>query len=352
MYAVRDRADERKLVHLVGRVSINLPSSLEAMGRSLEAVAAADHGIEVCHRHGLADSGAWVYANQAQSFFSLGHWERSESAAAAVERLALIPEPKGLAAVRRTELAIARETSPRRRSSSRSPGSTSVGAIRSPSTRSPGPAHHTAGGGARPDRRGAGGLRGGGRAGLPDGHPAGRAAAAPGRRRDRGGRPRAARHRAGAPGGAGPDPLKTSGGCPCSSPSGPRTDWRSTPNWPARRRRHPGPLGARGGRVRPLSRPYELAQTHHRWAEALLTAPGDRSAAADLLRGAHTTADRLGARPLAEAVRHLAARARISWTPPGRARDADPARRCTPRSPPSSPSGSPRASRTCTGWSR
>ncbi|KUJ62056.1 hypothetical protein ACZ90_64570 [Streptomyces albus subsp. albus] len=65
------------------------------MGRSLEAVAAADHGIEICHSHGLADSGAWVYANQSQSLFSLGHWAQGESAAASAAPRVRPPCPAG-----------------------------------------------------------------------------------------------------------------------------------------------------------------------------------------------------------------------------------------------------------------
>ncbi|MGW7472018.1 AAA family ATPase [Streptomyces cyaneofuscatus] len=313
MYAVRDRADERKLVHLVGRVSINLPSSLEAMGRSLEAVAAADHGIEVCHRHGLADSGAWVYANQAQSFFSLGHWARSESAAAAVERLALIPEPKGLAAVRRIELAVARgdfaEAEEQLALARKHFG-----------RRDPQPQYQ-----------------------IPLARHAILLAAARGRTAEAREVFEEAAAR-GFPTGTQRDALPLlqaaaaieadARGLPATEPGRPaalaliRRHVRRlpllVPVWAAHGLAIDAELArAEGADIpdhwaraaaafAPLSRPYELAQTHHRWAEALLTAPGDRSAAADLLRGAHTTADRLGARPLAEAVRHLAARARIS----------------------------------------
>ncbi|MGW7595209.1 hypothetical protein ACWGK9_39825, partial [Streptomyces rubiginosohelvolus] len=62
----------------------------------------------------------------------------------------------------------------------------------------------------------------------------------------------------------------------------------------------------------PLHRPYELAQIHHRWAEALLVASGDRATATGLLRDAHSTAVRLGARPLTETIELLAGRARIA----------------------------------------
>jgi DNA-binding CsgD family transcriptional regulator len=61
-----------------------------------------------------------------------------------------------------------------------------------------------------------------------------------------------------------------------------------------------------------LDRPYDLARVRHRWAEALL--PSDRARAAELLRQAHTTAEHLGARPLAEDLALLAQRGRIPLT--------------------------------------
>lgn len=80
----------------------------------------------------------------------------------------------------------------------------------------------------------------------------------------------------------------------------------------------------------PLHRPYELARIRHRWAEALLVASGDRTAAATLLREAHRTAGQLGARPLTTAIELLAGRARIPLAAPDRG--------ATPNSRPPSPS--------------
>lgn len=82
----------------------------------------------------------------------------------------------------------------------------------------------------------------------------------------------------------------------------------------------------------PLHRPYELAQIRHRWAEALLIAPGDRTAVTALLREAHAVAHRLGAKPLAETVEQLAGRARITLDAPDRARPGAVGPRSTPRS--------------------
>lgn len=324
MYAVRDRAEKLHLMNLLGRVSVNLPSSLEAMGRSLEAVAAADHGIEICHSHGLADSGAWVYANQAQSLFSLGHWPQSEAAAASAARLALAPKAKGLAALRRTELAIAR--------GDLAEGEELLALARTHfGQRDPQPQHliapvrHTmllaASQGRLAEARAAfeelarhGFPPGTQRYALPllqtaamiEADARGLPAAEPGR----------------------PELLALIRRCakrlptlvPVWAAHGvlidaelARAEGTDTPGHWARAAEAFGPLG----------RPYELAQIHRRWAESLLIAPGDRSTATALLHRAREVANRLGARPLAEAVEQLAARARIALDGSGAAPGPD-----------------------------
>ncbi|MFJ1802991.1 AAA family ATPase [Streptomyces sp. NPDC088180] len=324
MYAVRDRAEKLHLMNLLGRVSVNLPSSLEAMGRSLEAVAAADHGIEICHSHGLADSGAWVYANQAQSLFSLGHWTQSEAAAASAARLALAPKAKGLAALRRTELAVAR--------GDLAEGEELLALARTHfGQRDPQPQHliapvrHTmllaAAQGRLAEARAA--FEELARPGFPPGtqryalpllqtaamieaDARGLPAAEPGR----------------------PELLALIRRCakrlptlvPVWAAHGvlidaelARAEGADTPGHWARAAEAFGPLG----------RPYELAQIHRRWAESLLIAPGDRSTATALLHRAREVANRLGARPLAEAVEQLAARARITLDGSGAAPGPD-----------------------------
>ncbi|MGW6286982.1 helix-turn-helix transcriptional regulator [Streptomyces sp. NPDC055107] len=324
MYAVRDRAEKLHLMNLLGRVSVNLPSSLEAMGRSLEAVAAADHGIEICHSHGLADSGAWVYANQAQSLFSLGHWAQSEAAAASAARLALAPKAKGLAALRRTELAVAR--------GDLAEGEELLALARTHfGQRDPQPQHliapvrHTmllaAAQGRLAEARAA--FEELARPGFPPGtqryalpllqtaamieaDARGLPAAEPGR----------------------PELLALIRRCAKRLPT-------LVPVWAA----HgvlidaelaraegtdtPGHWARAAEAFGPLDRPYELAQIHRRWAESLLIAPGDRSTATALLHRAREVANRLGARPLAEAVEQLAARARITLDGSGAAPGPD-----------------------------
>ena len=60
-------------------------------------------------------------------------------------------------------------------------------------------------------------------------------------------------------------------------------------------------------------RPYPLAYTRWRLGEALLAA-GDRAAATEALRAAHTTAAALGATPMLAAIEGLGARARLTFT--------------------------------------
>ncbi|MFH8434656.1 AAA family ATPase [Streptomyces sp. NPDC018007] len=326
MYAVRDRAEKLHLMNLLGRVSVNLPSSLEAMGRSLEAVAAADHGIEICHSHGLADSGAWVYANQAQSLFSLGHWPQSEAAAASAARLALAPKAKGLAALRRTELAVAR--------GDLAEGEELLALARTHfGQRDPQPQHlitpvrHTmllaASQGRLAEARAA--FQELARHGFPPGTqryalPLLQTAAMI--EADARGLPAAEPDR--------PELLALIRRCRKNLPT-------LVPVWAA----HgvfidaelaraegadtPGHWARAAEAFGPLNRPYELAQIHRRWAESLLIAPGDRSTATVLLHRALETARRLGARPLAEAVEQLAARARITLDGPAAAPRPDPA---------------------------
>jgi DNA-binding NarL/FixJ family response regulator len=74
-----------------------------------------------------------------------------------------------------------------------------------------------------------------------------------------------------------------------------------------------------------LAQPWETAYARFRQAEAILAGRGDRQEALRLLRGAHTIATKLGARPLVERIEGLARRARVrleSMPPRHRARHA------------------------------
>ncbi|MEV7421819.1 AAA family ATPase [Streptomyces sp. NPDC091212] len=108
MYAVRDRAVELDAVGIVGRASINLPSTLETQGRSEEAVAVAEQGVTFSHQRGLADTEVWVRHNLAHSLFSLGRWSEADAVLDAAADLAQSQKARGLVADRRAELALVR----------------------------------------------------------------------------------------------------------------------------------------------------------------------------------------------------------------------------------------------------
>ncbi|MGW8883591.1 helix-turn-helix transcriptional regulator [Streptomyces sp. NPDC055749] len=318
LYAVRDRAEELHLVGIMGRASINLPSTLESMGRSLEAVAAADHGIEVCHSHGIADTEAWVRSNQSQSFFSLGHWDESGRAADAAALIARSRKARGLVAARRTELAIARgdfaEAEAQLALTQRH-----FGQLDPQPQHVITPARHTmtlaAQQGRLPEARAAFEAQAG--LGFPPGTqryalPLLHVAAAT---------------------------EADARGLPAAEPGRPaileliRTHLKRLPMlvpvWAAygmlveaelaraEGTDTPGHWSRAATAFAPLQRPYELAQIHHRWAEALLTVQGDRPSATPLLHEAHAAALRLGAQPLTETIELLAGRARIALTAPG-----------------------------------
>ncbi|MER6119823.1 AAA family ATPase [Streptomyces sp. NPDC001743] len=320
IYAARDRAEELCLVGVIGRASINLPSTLEAVGRSLEAVAAADHGIEICHSHGVADMESWARTNQAMSLFSLGRWDEALATTEAAARTALSRKSQALVAARRTEVALARgdlaEAERQLALCRRNFGSNDqqpqhfVNIVR-----------HTI---AVAVQQGA----------LPEARAAFEAQA------EQGFPPGTQRYAF---------PLlhvvaaaeADARGLPATEPGRPavlalvRSHLKRLPAlvpvWAAYGVLIDAELARAEGldtpdhwsraaqAFAPLHRPYELAQIRHRWAEALLIASGDRAAATSLLREAHGTARQLGARPLTETIELLAGRARIPLTDPGTA---------------------------------
>ncbi|RDG37616.1 helix-turn-helix transcriptional regulator [Streptomyces corynorhini] len=108
MYAARDRAVELDSVGIVGRASINLPSTLETQGRSEEAVALAEKGVAFSHQRGLADTEVWVRHNLAHSLFSLGRWAEADTALDGAADLTQSQKSRGLVAARRAEIALFR----------------------------------------------------------------------------------------------------------------------------------------------------------------------------------------------------------------------------------------------------
>jgi DNA-binding CsgD family transcriptional regulator/tetratricopeptide (TPR) repeat protein len=319
MYAVRDRADELHLVGIMSRAGTSLPSTLEAMGRSLEAVTAADHGIAIGLSHGIADLEARVRCDRATSLFSLGHWDESRATTDAAARAARSGTVRGLVASRRTELALAQ-------------GDLAEAEVQLALTRrffdfrDPQPQHVI-----DPARQAMALAAQQGR--LPEARAEFEA------RSEQGFPPGTQRYAL---------PLlhvaaaaeADARGLPAADPGRPailaaiRAHLKRLPMlvpvWAAHGLLVDAELARAEGTdtpahwsraaaaFAPLYRPYELARIRHRWAEALLVDSGDRTAATPLLREAHRTAVRLGARPLTAAIELLAGRARITLAAPDR----------------------------------
>ncbi|MFE3742265.1 ATP-binding protein [Streptomyces sp. NPDC059134] len=312
IYAARDRATELGAVAILGRAGNNLPSTLESMGRSEEAVTTAREGIAFSHRRGLTDTEAWVRTNLAQSLFSLGRWTEADTVLDETVELARSHKARALLAVRRAELALFRgdfEEARRQVELNRAVMGTHDLQPQHVIT----PVRLSM---AMAARRGAlAEARAEFARTATDGFPIGThryalplLCTAAAIEADARGLPGAEAGRA--------EVLATV-----------RTHAKRLPTlvpvWAAygllleaelaRAEGTDGPaLWARAVQAfGAVERPYELALTRLRWAAALLDAGAGRTDAAALLDQAHTTAAELGARPLAEAVTQLAGRARI-----------------------------------------
>ncbi|GGW46437.1 helix-turn-helix transcriptional regulator [Streptomyces xantholiticus] len=108
MYEVKDRAVCLGLTAHIGRIYTNLPSVLESVGRSHEAMEVLDEGVAVIGRYGLLDSRAWIRNNFAESLLSLGRWDEAEETATHALRVALSPKPSGRAALLLARIALER----------------------------------------------------------------------------------------------------------------------------------------------------------------------------------------------------------------------------------------------------
>ncbi|MFI1619373.1 AAA family ATPase [Streptomyces lydicus] len=307
---------------VIGRGHVNLPSALEGVGRSREAVEVTEQGVRLTTHYGLKDTTSWVLGNRAESLHSLGRWEEAGRAATDARRLAQNRRGMALAANHLTDLALDRgDLAEAEREL--------VVAREYYGTHDPQPQH------ALPMARHA--LRIAARQGrlldarailgqaLEGGFPPGIqryawpllwwAAAA---ESDARGLPAAEAGR--------PAVLARIRDAAKKLP-------RVAPVWEAyglavdaelRRaegREAPDAWAAVVAAFEPLERPHELARSCYRWAESLLhggepaTAGLDgrtpREAAVLLLAQARTAADAMGARPLAEELAQLAQRARI-----------------------------------------
>ncbi|MFE6286766.1 AAA family ATPase [Streptomyces sp. NPDC057877] len=312
-----DEALAEGVTQVAGRAYVNLPSELESVGRSREAVALLREGVAYTRKYGQLDAEAWIWGNLSDSLYALGDWEESAEAAANALRRGQSAKAQGMGAMCLAHVALSRgdvaEAHRQLRAAHAYFGS------HDPVAQERLPLARIAVGVAAAEGRildlreqviealDAGVPLGTHRYGWPLLLAAATAeadartlpAAAPGREEFL-------------------ERLFTTV----------RTLTTDAPIWLAheqwvRAELHRAEGTATADTWSPvvtafeqLERPYDLARVRHRLAEALLWAtPGtddDRDRATELLRLAHAVAEHLGARPLADATTRLAQRARLT----------------------------------------
>ncbi|WP_329536377.1 AAA family ATPase [Streptomyces sp. NBC_01450] len=316
MYEVKERVLRHTPTMVTGRVHINLPSALESVGRSREAVTVLREGIELARKAGLLDTEAWAWGNLSESLYALGQWDEAVEAARNALGVGLSGKPSGSGAMRLALLARARgdlAEAARQLAAARAHFGT-----HDPMPQYSLPLVHTAigiaaGEGRLLDARAA--LVDTLDAGFPpgtqrDGWPLLLAAATA--EADARGLPVAEAGRA--------EILERLRKAAKSLATGAPV-WLAHEQWVrAELRRAEGTADPHEWSeavtaFEPLERPYDLARVRHRLAESLLISGADeddRARATELLRLAGAAADHLGARPLADAVALLAQRARLA----------------------------------------
>uniref|UniRef100_UPI00403FD676 helix-turn-helix transcriptional regulator n=1 Tax=Streptomyces sp. DG1A-41 TaxID=3125779 RepID=UPI00403FD676 len=319
MYEVRDEVVARGPAAVVGRSHVNLPSALEGIGRSEEAVGVLQEGLRLTGRMGLRDAEAWVWGNLAESLISLGRWDEAAEAAVNAQRRGQTAAPYGSGANSLAFLALARG---RVAEAARhlAEGRASYG------PHDPMPQHDlpiscltiavAVAEGRLPDARAELART------LESGFPPGtqryawplllEAAAA---EADARALPAARDGRA--------EVLESIFGAVKRLTTNAPV-WLAHEKWVraelhrAESRSTPDIWSEVVTAFEPLERPYDLARVRYRLAESLLTGGGEadeRDRATELLRLAHAVARHLGARPLADAATALAQRARLPLTP-------------------------------------
>lgn len=328
MREVKKRALEEGVPYVAGRAYVNLPSELDAVGRTREAVPILEEGLTHTRKFGQLDSEAWVWANLSEALYSLGRWDEAADAAAGALRVGLSAKPQGGGAVCLAHVALGRGDLPE--------AARQLAAARAYlGTHDPMPQHTlllsrieigvAAGEGRLLDARAeltrvlvSGIPPGTQRYGWPLLLAAATAEA------DAPALPAAAQGRV--------DVLER-------LREAAKKTTTDAPIWLAHEQWVRAELARAEGQdtadtwsdvvtaFECLDRPYDLARVRHRLAESLLVAGGDdeRDRAAELLRLAHAVADHLGARPLADSVTLLAQRARLALSRVPDRRTADPA---------------------------
>ncbi|MCW8100170.1 AAA family ATPase [Streptomyces tauricus] len=332
VHEVKDRATELGATYVMGRAHVNLPSHLEGVGRSQEAVGILQEGVELTRRYGLLDTEAWVWGNLGESFFSLGRWDEAAEAVYNSERVGQTAKPSGFRAMLHAHLDLARgdlATARRQLAESRRHFGTHDAVPQNALPLTTLAIGIAAGEGRLPDARAE--LDEALRPGFPPGTqrygwPLLLAAATA--EADARGLPAAEPGRAELV-----ERLRTT----AKSLATNVPVWQAYERWVrvellrAEGRDTPDDWSEVVAAFEPLERPYDLARVRYRLAAALLGSGGteeERGRATELLRLARAVADHLGARPLTDAVALLAQRARLTLArSPGRTplAPADPA---------------------------
>ena len=108
MAEVKDRTVEYGISAIAGRAYVNLPSALESVGRSKEAVPILEEGLAHSRKFGLLDTEAWIWGNLAETLYSLGRWDRAAEAGTKAEHIGQSTKPRGFHSTLRAELALDR----------------------------------------------------------------------------------------------------------------------------------------------------------------------------------------------------------------------------------------------------
>ncbi|MGV9547563.1 helix-turn-helix transcriptional regulator [Streptomyces ardesiacus] len=331
MFQVRDLVVARNRSAVVARSHVNLPSVLESVGRSRDALGILREGVDLTRRMGLLESEAWVWGNLAESLISLGRWDEALEAADRAGAPGRGPAPRGGAALKRATVALARGES--------AEAARQLAEARAAyGTHDPVPQYRLPLATLTVGVAAAEGRLADARAELArvldEGFPPGTqrygwplllsAAEAEADARTL---PAADEGRAEAVERLADAAKRLTTGAPV---------WAAHEHWVraelhrARDRDTPQLWLEAVTAFERVERPYELARVRHRLAAALLATGGEdeRARATELLRLARTVADHLGARPLSDAVNLLGRRARLTLgraVPEPAAAPADPA---------------------------
>ncbi|MEU6070873.1 AAA family ATPase [Streptomyces sp. NPDC047082] len=317
MVRVKERALQEGFPYVAGRAYVNLPSELEAVGRSREATPILEEGARFTRKFGLLGSEAWVWANLSQSLYSLGRWDEAARAAANAARRGPSAKPLGTAAMCLAHLALGRGDLAE--AAHQLAAARDYFGTHDPMPQQRLPLARTAVGVAAAEGRlldARAELERALDAGLPPGTnryawPLLLAAATA--EADARTLPAAEPGRAEALDRVRDTARKLTTGAPV---------WLAHDRWVRAELRRaegtdtPDIWSEVVTSFEPLERPYDLARVRRRLARALLADGGDdeRDRATELLRLARAVAEHLGARPLADSVVLLAQRARLSLT--------------------------------------